>query len=463
MAAPAAQKGPSSPHQIILNDLQYDRGRPPPIQTRHTYGGKMKILIIAGARPNFMKIAPIIRAIKTNAKTLHYKLVHTGQHYDAAMSRTFFAELGIPRPHYNLDVGSASHAVQTAAIMTRFEQVCLTEKPDWAVVVGDVNSTAACGLVAKKLHIGLAHVEAGLRSGDRRMPEEINRIVTDAISDLLFVTEKQGVDNLAREGHPESRVHFVGHVMIDNLLYQLDRLTSADLAQSNALKSRLPAKYACLTMHRPSNVDNKETLTKLLQCLSGLSARTPIVFPCHPRTRKRILEFGLDRHVRVQDPGLGVRENHEESLSETNASARKDREPRTVNTGVAVPPERRDPGHTDPHPPAREPAGLILTGPLGYMDFLNLYKDAAVVVTDSGGIQEETTALKKPCITIRESTERPITVDVGSNVVVGSDTQRLKTEFEKAVSGNWKQSAVPDLWDGRASERIVDVLRRSAS
>ena len=450
-----------------------------------------KILLIAGARPNFMKIAPIARALQKASATLSFRIVHTGQHYDAGMSQTFFDELGIPQPDYNLSVGSASHSVQTANIMIKFEEVCLKEKPDVVVVVGDVNSTVACGLVAKKLNIGLAHVEAGLRSNDRSMPEEINRIVTDAIADHLFVTEKSGVENLLREGHPASRVHFVGHVMIDNLYYQMEQLnrtgacSSGPLASagspnssqqkdvgtqtghpadcnqrtrqtcffahanksvskervqdkgtrpltegptrqanrglkltvSRELKEKINGRYAVLTMHRPSNVDNKETLEKLVSRFKKLSEQVPIIFPCHPRTLARIKEHGLSAHLNEWKSG---------------------------DFDIA-----QSPGKA---------AGIIVTAPLGYMDFLNLWKDAVCVLTDSGGLQEETTALKIPCITFRETTERPITVEVGSNEVVGIDTGKIEGFFNKAVEGKWKKSEVPELWDGKASERIVDWL-----
>jgi len=368
-----------------------------------------KIILVAGARPNFMKIAPIIRALE-NEKNAEYVLVHTGQHYDAGMSQTFFGELGIPNPHHNLNVGSASHAVQTANIMIRFEEVCLKEKPDVVVVVGDVNSTAACGLVAKKLCIDLAHVEAGLRSNDRAMPEEINRIVTDAVSDYLFVTEPSGVSNLTREGHPQSRIHYVGHVMIDNLYYQLEKLSTAAPVIGTEIKSKISQRYAVVTMHRPSNVDNRETLARLLAVFGRIAEKTPVVFPCHPRTLGRIREFKLDHLCSFWKSGDAIH------------------------------------------------GGLVITPPLGYMDFLCLWKDALCVMTDSGGLQEETTALKIPCITFRETTERPVTAEIGSNEVVGTDTDKIADLFEKACAGRWKKSRVPELWDGKASERIVRTL-----
>jgi UDP-N-acetylglucosamine 2-epimerase (non-hydrolysing) len=372
-----------------------------------------KIMIIAGARPNFMKIAPIIRALG-NVSDIEYKIVHTGQHYDAAMSQNFFDELGIPTPHYNLEVGSGSHAVQTAAIMVKFEEVCLAEKPDIVMVVGDVNSTVACGLVAKKLQLQLAHVEAGLRSNDRTMPEEINRLATDAISDHLFVTEKNGIENLKKEGHAADTIHFVGHVMIDNLFYQLKQLASAPPAIGKELKSKLGRQYAACTLHRPSNVDNRENLALLLNTLAQLSKTMPIVFPCHPRTLSRIKEFNLMSLCSEWKPGDQVQ------------------------------------------------GSLLLTAPLGYMDFLYLWKDAACVITDSGGLQEETTALKVPCITMRTSTERPITAEVGSNEVIGLDCEKLKILFMNAAKGSWKKSSIPDLWDGKASERIVAILQGRA-
>jgi UDP-N-acetylglucosamine 2-epimerase (non-hydrolysing) len=372
-----------------------------------------KILIIAGARPNFMKIAPIIRALG-NVTDIQYKIVHTGQHYDTAMSQSFFDELGIPAPHYNLEVGSGSHAVQTANIMIRFEEVCIAEKPDIVMVVGDVNSTVACGLVAKKLQIELAHVEAGLRSNDRSMPEEINRMVTDSISDYLFVTEKNGIENLKKEGHAAETIHFVGHVMIDNLFYQLKQLAIAPPAIGKELKSKLKTRCAACTLHRPSNVDNRENLALLLETLAHLSKTMPIVFPCHPRTLARIREFGLMNLCAQWKPGENV---------------------------------------TGP---------LLLTAPLGYMDFLYLWKDAACVITDSGGLQEETTALKVPCITMRTSTERPITAEIGSNEVIGLDCEKLKMLFARAAEGSWKKSSIPELWDGKASERIVAILKGRA-
>lgn len=369
-----------------------------------------KIILIAGARPNFMKIAPILRALE-NYTQIQAVLVHTGQHYDENMSGSFFKELGIKTPDYHLNAGSGSHSLQTATIMIKFEEVCLKEQPDLVLVVGDVNSTIAAGLVAKKLHIKLAHVEAGLRSKDRDMPEEINRLATDAISDMFFTTEPEGTRNLLQEGIPEDKVHFVGHVMIDNLFYQLSQIDRIEntLCTYN-LKIRLKKPYICMTMHRPSNVDNRETLDKLLNVIKKLSVTSPVVFPCHPRTRKQIDTFGLSGYF--------------SSIPETGFIS----------------------------------SGLFLLDPLGYNDFLYLWKDAALVLTDSGGLQEETTALKIPCITMRENTERPITAECGSNEVVGINTNNIFALGSRALSGEWKSSRIPDMWDGRASERIIDIL-----
>lgn len=384
----------------------------------------MKILLVAGARPNFMKIAPILREIEKYPGELQGILVHTGQHYDHNMSGAFFNSLGIKEPGYNLEVGSGSHASQTAEIMVRFEEVCLKEKPDLVVVVGDVNSTIAAGLVAKKLHIKLAHVEAGLRSGDWSMPEEINRIATDSITDLFFTTEKEGTGNLLKEGHAQEKIHFVGHVMIDNLIYQLSKFDGkAPSDLSEGIKNRLPEKYICMTMHRPSNVDNKDILSGIISALTTVSKEAPIIFPCHPRTKKQIELFGFQASFNLL----------------------------TLNTSI---------NSAQAFEPLSD--GIYLTEPLGYDDFLYLWKDASVVITDSGGMQEETTALKIPCITIRENTERPITVEVGSNVVVGTDPEKIIEYSGKAFNNEWKESEIPDLWDGKASERIVEIIRHSA-
>ena len=358
------------------------------------------VYLVAGARPNFMKIAPIIRALHNAPHAPAWRLVHTGQHYDRDMSDVFFDELGIPRPHHHLEGGGGTHAEQTAKIMVAFERLCLTERPDLVLVVGDVNSTLACSIVAKKQHIPVAHVEAGLRSGDMRMPEEVNRVVTDSISDLYFVTEPSGVENLRREGKPDSAVHHVGHVMVDNLLYQKQQLERTDTSayQSAGVKGRL-GRYGVITLHRPSNVDNPIVFTRIAGALRALSETLPLVFPVHPRTRANMARHGID-------------------------------------FGPAV----------------------HLLSALPYMDFLNLWKDAALVLTDSGGLQEETTALGVPCVTLRENTERPITVDEGTNVVVGTDPDLILSAASAVLLGRGKQGRRPHLWDGRAAERIVDVL-----
>jgi len=361
----------------------------------------MKLLLIAGARPNFMKIAPIVRELeKRNNPHVEYKIVHTGQHYDFEMSQAFFNDLEIPRPDYFLDAGSGTHAVQTAKIMTAFENVCVNENPDVVIVVGDVNSTLACSIVAKKLLIKVAHVEAGLRSFDQTMPEEINRMVTDSISDYLFVTEKSSVANLKKEGKPDENIHMVGHVMIDNLLYQKQKLENGNPGkfQTADLKTKLD-EYIFLTLHRPSNVDNKETLTGIINALNTISQDTPIVFPVHPRTKKMLEIFKIKLTNQIHH-----------------------------------------------------------MSPIGFSESLILWKDAVCVFTDSGGLQEETTALGIPCFTVRENTERPITIEEGTNVLVGCSGKKLTKVFEDFKNGNKKQGKVPELWDGRSAERIVDII-----
>ncbi len=364
---------------------------------------KPLIFLIAGARPNFMKLAPIVREIKRRHQTkslFDYRIIHTGQHYDRKMSAVFFEELGIPNPDYDLEVGSASHAVQTAMIMTRFETVCEKERPDLVLVVGDVNSTLACSIVAKKLNIKVAHVEAGLRSGDRTMPEEINRLVTDTLSDYFFVTEQSGVDNLIKEGRPEESIYFVGHVMIDTLFYQIEQLKNIgqQALSTSKLKERYP-EYGVVTLHRPSNVDDKKTLTDIMDALSEVGKQLPLIFPVHPRTQANLDKFKIDL-----------------------------------------------------------PQSIIRTEPLPYMEFLNLFKDAKMVLTDSGGIQEETTALGIPCLTLRENTERPITILEGTNVLVGCSKHKIIETATKYLNEPPQKGTRPVLWDGRASERIVEVL-----
>jgi UDP-N-acetylglucosamine 2-epimerase (non-hydrolysing) len=360
------------------------------------------IAIVAGARPNFMKIAPIVRALRKQGGDLGFTIVHTGQHYDREMSDVFFEELGIPQPDVYMGAGSGSHAQQTAKIMLAFEEFCEAHHPALVLVVGDVNSTLACSIVAKKQNIPVGHVEAGLRSRDLTMPEEINRIVTDSISDIFFVTEPSGVRNLLGEGKPAESIHHVGHVMVDNLIYQCNKLAVTDTSafESAALKDRLGT-YGVVTLHRPSNVDTREALERTAAMLRIVADRIPLVFPVHPRTRGNLHKFGIS---------LGDR--------------------------------------------------VVLTGPMPYMDFLNLWKDGKFVLTDSGGLQEETTALGVPCITVRENTERPITVEEGTNVVAGTDPEKVKIEAFRILEGRGKRGHRPALWDGRAAERIVAILAR---
>ena len=364
--------------------------------------------MVAGARPNFMKIAPIVRALKaqsdpqiTQITQIEYKIVHTGQHYDYEMSQAFWDELEIPKPDFFLEAGSGSHAVQTAKIMVAFEKVCLDEKPDVVIVVGDVNSTQACSIVAKKLLIKVAHVEAGLRSFDLAMPEEINRMVTDAITDYFFVTEKSAVENLLREGKAKDQIHFVGYVMIDNLLYQLKKLEAIGPAgfEYQNFKQELD-KYVFLTLHRPSNVDHCETLAGIVSALNKISENIPIVFPVHPRTAKMLKDFEL-------------------TLSDK----------------------------------------IYQMPPLGFQESLFLWKDAVMVMTDSGGLQEETTALGVPCMTLRDNnTERPITIEMGTNTLAGNKKEHILNCYRQIIENGKPDSAIPPKWDGRAAERIVDIL-----
>lgn len=361
------------------------------------------ILCVVGARPNFMKIAPIMRALRTPGNGLTSSLVHTGQHYDKAMKHSFFEQLHIPEPDIDLEVGSGSHAFQTAEIMKRFEPVLDDMNPTAILVVGDVNSTIACALVAVKKGVQVIHVEAGLRSGDRAMPEEINRILTDQLSDLLFTTEASAAETLQREGIGPERVHFVGNVMIDTLLYHLEGCTPArQTLEAAGVTVDSLENFGLLTLHRPSNVDEPATLQRLLKVLTEISADLPLVFPVHPRTEQRIADAGL---------------------SDLLASSH-----------------------------------VLTTPPLGYLEMIGLMKEARVVFTDSGGIQEETTALGVPCITLRENTERPITVDQGSNTVVGTDVTAIRDAYRKVQQGSSRAGCIPELWDGKAAERIVHVL-----
>lgn len=359
------------------------------------------ILLVAGARPNFMKLAPIARELEKHQSDFRYQIVHTGQHYDSEMSDVFFEELGIRSPDIHLGIGGHTHAEQTARIMVEFERVCFDAKPELIIVMGDVNSTLACSITAKKLGIRVGHVEAGLRSRDMSMPEEINRIVTDSISDYFFVTEESGVQNLLHEGKAPERIFLVGHVMVDNLLYQINRL--ANMTENGLISNDLKksfTRYAVMTLHRPSNVDTPENLGSIMTIIGEVGEKLPVIFPVHPRTRKNLEEW----HITVKD-------------------------------------------------------SIVLTEPLSYMNFLNLWKDAAVVLTDSGGIQEETTAIGVPCLTLRENTERPITVSQGTNVLVGCSRERIHSEIEKVLRGQGKRGGVPKLWDGNSSARIVRIIK----
>jgi UDP-N-acetylglucosamine 2-epimerase (non-hydrolysing) len=378
----------------------------------------MKILNVVGARPNFMKVAPLHRAFSAY-EHVESRIVHTGQHYDERMSDVFFNQLELPRPDFHLGVGGGSHTQQTARIMLAFEEVLAQERPDLTLVVGDVNSTIACALVAAKMNVPAAHVEAGLRSGDRGMPEEINRILTDSISDYLFVTEMAGMINLAKEGIPDEKIHFVGNCMIDSLVYYRQKARALSLAsilspalekvgagaEDNGVES-LPGEKAfiLMTMHRPSNVDHAEGLEDMLRIVEGCLARLPLVFPMHPRTEKNLLRFGLYERFRAMK-------------------------------------------------------GLFLLPPQGYLEFLRLMDAAALVITDSGGIQEETTYLQAPCLTFRASTERPVTVELGTNKLMADlNPGRVVEQVDLILSGQGKKGVVPPLWDGRAAQRIARIL-----
>ncbi|MEY2486530.1 MAG: hypothetical protein QOG67_3140 [Verrucomicrobiota bacterium] len=361
---------------------------------------RLKLLIIAGARPNFMKIAPLIKAIQErnagDSGVLDWRLVHTGQHYDARMSHIFFGELGIPAPDVNLNVGSGSHATQTANIMKEFEPVCIAERPDWVVVVGDVNSTVACSLVAAKLQINVAHVEAGLRSYDRTMPEEVNRVVTDALANLLFTPSPDADENLKREGVAEEKIVLVGNVMIDAIVANLESARRSTVLDRNALSQK---GFVYVTLHRPSNVDDPVSLNSIMLELTRMARQMPVVFPMHPRTRKMCSEFGIT---------FG------------------------------------------------EHSGLKILDPIGYHDSLCLAENARFVLTDSGGLQEETTFFRTPCLTLRPNTERPITISLGSNELTTTET--LAADIDKVLGGPVRCGEVPPLWDGRAAHRIVDTF-----
>jgi UDP-N-acetylglucosamine 2-epimerase (non-hydrolysing) len=359
----------------------------------------MKITIIAGARPNFMKISPIISAIgkqKGEGTDLKFRLVHTGQHYDRNMSETFFKELNIPEPDINLECGGGTQAEQTAAIMVAFEKELLENPTDLVMVVGDVTSTMACSIVAKKLNTEVAHVEAGIRSNDLTMPEEINRMVTDTLTDYFFTTTIQAGENLKKIGIPDEKIFFVGNVMIDTLMTNRARFRKPAIWDRKKLEK---GKYLILTLHRPVNVDNDKQLRSLLDAIYGSSMGLPIVFPVHPRTAKKIESLGISF-----------------------------------------------------------PDSLVMTEPLGYLEFNYLVENAKAVITDSGGITEETTVLGIPCITIRDNTERPETVTIGTNELIGTDPKALKPAIEKLFRGGWKKGHTPDLWDGKAAIRIIDKL-----
>ncbi len=364
---------------------------------------QLKVAVVAGARPNFMKIQPFLAAVEARnglgrpgEPGIVPYLVHTGQHYDNDMSGIFFRELGIKPPDINLEVGSASHAEQTARIMLAFEKVCLDERPDWVVVVGDVNSTMACTLVCSKLGIRVAHIEAGLRSGDRTMPEEINRLVTDVLADLLFTPSEDADRNLLREGVPQEKVRRVGNIMIDSLVANLPRARESRIMSGLGIE---PGRFAYVTLHRPGNVDERGSLENILSCLARLAETLPVVFPIHPRTKKMAAGFGL------------------------------------------TPPNG---------------SGLKFTGPVGYHDSLCLAENARLVLTDSGGLQEETTFFRTPCLTLRPNTERPVTISMGSNRLTRIDT--LFGDIERTLAGPEKFGGVPPLWDGRTAERIVEQL-----
>jgi len=358
----------------------------------------MKILHVVGARPNFMKVAPVHRALSRHSQVQQI-VVHTGQHYDVNMSDVFFQQLGLGTPDYNLQVGSGSHARQTAEIMSRFEPLLLELAPDLVLVYGDVNSTVAAALVCSKLHVRIGHVEAGLRSFDRSMPEEINRLLTDQLADLLFTPSEDGNRNLGREGVSATKIHLVGNVMIDTLVQMLPTVERQQIPD-------VPQRFALVTLHRPSNVDDPAWLDEMLKSLQTIGEDLAVVFPVHPRTREQIARLGHN--------GSGIR-------------------------------------------------GLTLLDPLPYLTFLALQRRATVVITDSGGIQEETTYLGTPCLTVRENTERPITVELGTNTLVGRDTGRLLKEMDAILQGRWRKGAIPPLWDGKAAERIATIILEYSS
>lgn len=368
----------------------------------------MKVVIVAGARPNFMKVAPLIRAIETrnqncctSGSKIQYTLVHTGQHYDVQMSKVFFNDLGLPLPHFNLEVGSASHAVQTANIMVTFEKVCLDVAPDWVIVVGDVNSTMACTLVAAKMGIRVGHVEAGLRSFDRTMPEEINRIVTDALADLLFTPSEDANENLLREGVASDKIKLVGNIMIDSLMSSLIKAQERKAYKCFGLEC---SKYALVTIHRPANTDNSTRLVRIMEILAEVSEEVPIIFPVHPRTRTQL-----------------------DCLA---------------GEGCYVPSER-----------------MKIVEPLGYLDFISVLESCLFALTDSGGLQEETTFMGIPCLTLRENTERPVTIRQGTNKL--TSLERLRDDVNNVFREKKTYGSIPEFWDGLTASRIVDILAQA--
>jgi UDP-N-acetylglucosamine 2-epimerase (non-hydrolysing) len=370
----------------------------------------LRIASMVGARPNFMKIAPIVHEIQ-RAPGIEHRLVHSGQHYDQQMSESFFEELHIPKPDVNLEVGSGSHAWQTAEVMKRFEAVVLEWKPEVVIVVGDVNSTLAAALVASKLGVAVAHVEAGLRSFDMSMPEEINRKLTDAISDLLFVTEQSGIQNLRKEGVEEHKIFFVGNVMIDCLVEHRKIAGKSEILRRLGLQKdgAKASPYGLLTLHRPSNVDDPGVLRDILSTIATLAEKMPVFFPVHPRSLERIRQFGLGSYLAEEKSGGAAR-------------------------------------------------GIVPLSPLGYLDFLHLMDHARLILTDSGGIQEESTILGVPCLTLRENTERPVTVEQGTNQIVGRDPKKILAAAARVLGMERRLVKAPELWDGHAAERIVKVL-----
>ena len=361
----------------------------------------MKIVIVAGARPNFVKIYPIIKECQ-KSKYIDFFLVHTGQHYDTKMSDLFFEELGIPKPDINLEAGSNSHVIQTANIMKAFEPVLVKQQPDAVLVVGDVNSTIACGLVAVKMGIKLIHVEAGLRSFDRTMPEEINRVLTDVISDYLFCTEQSGVDNLIREGISEDKIFLVGDVMIDTLLSNTDKIKQSNILDTLNIKKN---KFCFMTLHRPSNVDNVEALNNIFDAVGIIQNKMVVIFSIHPRTYENFKQFNFNEKIKKY-------------------------------------------------------SNLKIIDPVGYFDCLKLISSAKFVMTDSGGIQGDSAAFKVPCLTLRENTERPITINLGFNQLVGSNTKKIVERYKKICRSNYKDIKIPSLWDGKASQRIVKIIEK---